>query len=121
MNIHHQKGYTLVEVIVTISLVAILMAVVMPRFFDFSSRTQIAACRRNQTNIESAAAIGYAHSAIERSFTSQKAVYPVSIHEMVNAGFLDIMPVCPMGGSYEDSYNSTNGTVHCSLGEHSRY
>lgn len=120
MKTNYQNGYTLVEVIVTIAIVSILFAVVMPRFFDFSSRARVAACKRNQTNIESAAAIGYASASIENNYTTQKPSYPSSIHAMVNAGFLDFIPVCPTGGSYEDSYNPANGTVGCSLSEHAR-
>ncbi len=115
-----QDGFTLVEVVMVIVIVTILVTVVMPRFFDFATRSKTAACKSNQNNIESAAAMGYARSAIQTELTAEHAAYPASINIMVTAGLLDRAPACPSGGSYAEQYNASDGTVACSFGEHAR-
>lgn len=118
MSKQSQDGFTLVEVIMAIVIIAILVVVVTPRFFDFATYSRMAACHGNQANIESAAAIGYASSAIATTSSVLRASYPESIQEMVDMRLLDVMPVCPSGGEYESTYDQIDGTVSCSYGEH---
>ena len=118
MNIQSQDGFTLVEVVMAIVIIAVLVVVVTPRFFDFATYSKMAACHGNQANIESAAAIGYASSAIATTNSVLRATYPQSIQEMVELHLLDGMPECPSGGEYESTYDQTDGTVSCTYGEH---
>ncbi len=118
MKIQSQDGFTLVEVVMAIVIIAILVVVVTPRFFDFATYSKMAACHGNQANIESAAAIGYASSAIATTNSILRASYPESIQQMVNLDLLDGVPVCPSGGEYEPLYDETDGTVSCSYGVH---
>ncbi len=58
-----QAGFTLVELVIVIVVLGILAAVAIPKFFDFTTDANAAACKGSLGNVRSSIANFYAYSA----------------------------------------------------------
>jgi prepilin-type N-terminal cleavage/methylation domain-containing protein len=98
-NLRSQKGFTLIEMLVVVVIIAILVAISIPALFRSVIDARTRACAGNIRNIESAAAL----------FASQNnGVYPEEApHNLGIAAFVgqlaffpDGPPTCPWGRAY---------------------
>src|SRR5687767_2961813 len=67
-----RTGFTLVELLVVITIIGMLMALIFPAFSAFLARTRIASCQNNLKEIAGAV----------RMFESKKQVFPGWLHRM---------------------------------------
>ena len=63
MSSKRNKGFTLVELVIVITVLGILAAVAAPKFFDFTGDSKLAACRGALGGVRAAVANFYAFSA----------------------------------------------------------
>ncbi len=103
-----KKGFTLIELVMVIVIIAILAAIAIPRFIDLRNQARQAACDGNVATIRSAVAAYYAKTATE----STGAHFPSSLtlDTFVNNFFAaQELPTCPFGTTY--NYDSDTGVV----------
>lgn len=113
--LQNQKGFTLMELVTVIVILAILAAVAIPKYFDLTEQAEAGTCKANQGAIEAAASIAYAKSALDGGSAS----FPAALSAMDSLFTSGSAPDCPSGGTF--TYSSTNGTVSCSISpDHAR-
>lgn len=78
-----QKGFTLVELVIVITVLGVLAAVAVPKFFDFSGDSKQAACKAALGGVRAAVANYYAYTATPTGGGS--ASYP-SLAQLTTAG-----------------------------------
>jgi general secretion pathway protein G len=83
------RGFTLIELIVVMAIVALLVSIAAPRYFRSIDRAKENALRTS---------LNVMRDAIDQ-FAADKGRYPESLDEMVDARYLRAVPVDPMTGS----------------------
>ena len=102
-----QRGFTLVELMVVMAIIAVLMAVAVPSFISAIRSAKEAALREDLHTMR---------DAIEQ-YTEDKEAAPQSLDDLVQAGYLKALPVDPITHSnttwtadQSDSYSSVDQT-----------
>jgi prepilin-type N-terminal cleavage/methylation domain-containing protein len=115
-----QKGFTLIELMIVIAIIAILAAILIPNFLHARAESQTAACEGNEKQLA---------TALEEYAVDNSGTYPASIAALAAVGpgtYLQVAPVDPAGGVYTlavpavapcantaaNSYVITDGNLH---------
>lgn len=90
MQINRNKsGFTLIEILVVLAIIATLLSLVTPRYFDSMSRSKEKILKNDLIVIR---------EAIDKYY-SDKNVYPDSLEDLVQYKYLREMPVDPITDS----------------------
>jgi general secretion pathway protein G len=84
-----QRGFTLIEVLVVLTIIATLLSLVAPRYFETISRSKETALRHD---------LAIMREAIDK-FYGDTGVYPASLEELVQRKYLRAVPEDPITGS----------------------
>ena len=104
MNKRNQ-GFTLVEIMIVVAIIAILAAVAIPNFIKYRQNSQAAACVSNLKQIEAAA-----------EQAKMAGTTPSSVADLVGPKkYIKNTPTCPAGGTYDIGTDTTGPT--CSIKE----
>ena len=104
MNKRNQ-GFTLVEIMIVVAIIAILAAVAIPNFIKYRQNSQAAACVSNLKQIE---------AAVEQA--KMAGGTPGAISDLVGANkYIKNEPKCPAGGTYALGTDETGPT--CDKGQ----
>jgi len=105
-----QRGFTLIEIMIAVAIVAILVAVAIPNFMSYRTTAHARACWENMNIVKQAC-----QAALVRTGKIVTDLDALSDNSKGNA-FLKAKPHCPVGGSYTVSYDDETGdfTVTCS-------
>jgi prepilin-type N-terminal cleavage/methylation domain-containing protein len=112
VSARRQRGFTLVELMVVVAVIAILAAIALPLFGSMSAEARIAKARADLRAIASAISMYYAHAGALPA-TLAELTSAVTNAQGASAGpFLGAVPVPPPGGSpmwtaYEAGYSRT--------------
>ena len=111
-NHSSQGGFTLIELIIVIAILAILISIVWARYTDLSQTTINDACKANQLSFDAAQTMYYAEHAL-----NGEGSYATDIEDLVPYLTDDDVPICAEGGTYSILPSSK---VTCSIVSHKR-
>jgi len=96
-----RQGFTLVEIMIVISVVAILAALAIPNFIGYRKTAHAQACKRNMHEIK---------TALQVYMMNHGGKYTTDLSKLVAAGGTGLVKKelsCPAGGSYTISYDTS--------------
>ena len=98
------KGFTLVEIMIVVAIIAILAAVAIPNFISYRKQSQATACVANLKQIQAAKEMWFMNNSTTPAITDL-----VGSEKKIKTN-----PVCPAGGNYTVGDSTTDPT--CSIG-----
>lgn len=117
----NKKGFTLIELMIVIAIIAILAAILVPNFVKARAQGQLTACKSNLKNIGTAA---------EMYSADHNGRYPTAQTDFTKAGgqsgsgYLKVLPMCPTtpdkGYHYAAQSNPDFYYVYCADADHTQ-
>lgn len=90
MDIHHNKhGFTLIELMVVMAVIALLLAIALPRYFGSIDKSKETALRQD---------LSLMRDALDKYY-GDTGKYPDKLEELVNKRYLRTIPPDPITGS----------------------
>ncbi len=103
------KGFTLIELMIVIAIIAILAAILVPNFLKARAQGQLTACESNLKNMG---------TALEMYSTDNAGRYPATgqLSSLVS-DYLKSIPQCPAAGSdtYSAGYTAASAPDNCTM------
>lgn len=94
------QGFTLIELMIAIAIIAILAAIALPKFMTARHNAYLSACFVNERNLATAL----------ESYSNDNHSYPDTMQRLVetgNTGHINSIPVCPSGANVPYEYQVT--------------
>ena len=104
-----RRAFTLIEILVVISIIAILIAIAMPNFMKARETAETKQCLDNLRTIDSAKE----QWALENN-ASPSSTPPTLAQLVGSTSYIKTTPRCPMGGTY--SVGTIPGAPTCTIG-----
>lgn len=105
-----KRAFTLIELLIAISIIAVLAAIALPRFINARHNAYLSACLLNERNLATAL----------QSYSADFQRYPDTLTQLANAnlgGHINRLPTCPSGGEqpygYETNPEGSLFSLHC--------
>lgn len=95
---HRKKGFTIIELLIVISVIAILVGIALPRFKGMKDEANIAKAKGELTSIQ---------AAVESYWTHHSNVYPANIAAALTGAVPQILAVVPY-----DPFGATSTTAY---------
>jgi prepilin-type N-terminal cleavage/methylation domain-containing protein len=113
----NKKGFTLIELMIVIAIIAILAAILVPNFVKARAQGQLTACKSNLKNIGTAMEM-YASDHNGRYVTGTD----LSGSDLTEQGYMKVVPTCPVTNGSQYTYSATANPdyyyLRCDCGAH---
>ena len=110
-----KKGFTLVEIMIVVAIIAILAAIAIPNFVKYRTESQQASCEQTRAQIVTAAE-NWGSKTENAAATTLNLVNDLAPTD--GSGYFKNEPKCPAGGTFTISKNSA-GAWECACDKHS--
>ena len=113
MNKKMMKGFTLIEIIIVVAIIAILEAVAIPNFIKYQKTSMENTCESTRATIKTAAeAFAMAHA-------DQATIdIDTDLGGENGTGYLTESPVCKEGGHYTITKDANTGVITVTCDKH---
>lgn len=88
MNRHMQKGFTLIELVVVMAIIATLLTIAVPRYFHSVEKSREAVLRQN---------LALTREALDKYY-GDNGKYPDSLEDLTSKKYLRSLPLDPITG-----------------------
>jgi len=89
------------ELMIVVVIIGVLVAIAVPLYGNVQQNAKEKACAANVRTI----------SAVAAMYHAERGSFPNDVKDLVNEGYLQDEPVCPLGGSY--NVDALTGWVSC--------
>ena len=109
MHLSRSKGFTLIEIMIVVAIVAIVLSIAIPNFFNMNAISKRTVCINNLTKITAAVE----QWAIDNNIPNGANITSQQENDIYNNYFIGGKPTCPSGGEYVINAVGTNPQVQC--------
>ena len=109
----NRAGFTLVEIMIVVTIIGLLAAIAIPNFVHSRAKSQATACINNMRQIDSA----IQQFAMEAGKAPGSTIsFPSDLTPYIKLNSASSIPGCPADGTYTAQPVSSTPSVTCSLG-----
>jgi prepilin-type N-terminal cleavage/methylation domain-containing protein len=105
-------GFTLVEIMIVVAIVALLAAIAIPNLLKASARSQATTCINNLRQIDTAI---QQFSIVVGKHLGDTITFPDDLTPYIKLNVQGSIPQCPAKGTYNVGIVGTNPSVTCSF------